>query len=209
MAPLAAAPAARARDASAATGADRRSRFEELAMPHVQALYRTALGLVRSPADAEDVVQETFLRAYRTFDGFEPGTNEKAWLFTILYSIVSNLRRTRRRKPQPRSLDEPTDDGESSPKEVVDWTGYEEILGNPRLHWDGSEAQRAVDALPEEFAEVVLMVDLVELTYEEAAAAIGCPVGTVRSRLYRARRRLASELRHLAATYGLTEGGGR
>lgn len=208
MGPSAAAPSSRARDASTAAPGERRRTFEELAMPHVQALYRTALGLVGSPADAEDVVQETFLRAYRTFDGFETGTNEKAWLFTILYSIVSNLRRTRRRKPPPRSLDEPLDE-EGSPREIVDWTGYEDILGNPRLHWDGSEAQRAVDALPDEFAEVVLMVDLVELTYDEAAAAIGCPVGTVRSRLYRARRRLAGELRRLAETYGLVGDGGR
>lgn len=206
MAPLAAAPVTGATETGRAAPSKRRRRFEHLAMPHVDALYHTALRLLRRPADAEDVVQETFLRAYRTFDNFEPGTNEKAWLFTILYSIVSNLRRARRRNPPPRPLDDAVEDEDAPAREIVDWTGYEEIIGNPKLHWDGSEAQQAVDALPDEFAAVVLMVDLADLSYEEAASVIGCPVGTVRSRLYRARRRLAGELRRLAASYGLAEG---
>ena len=190
-------------DSGRVRAADRRRRFEDLALPHLDALYRRALGLLRKPADAEDLVQETLLRAYRTFDNFEPGTNEKAWLFTILYSIASNLRRARWRKPLPKSLDEtPGRDG-APPREIVDWTGYEKIVRNPKLHWDGSQAERAVRALPEDLAEVVLLVDLEELTYEEVAGVIGCPVGTVRSRLHRARRRLCGELWELAASYGL------
>lgn len=186
-----------------ATTVDRRARFEALAMPHLDALYRTALGLVGKPEDAEEVVQETFLRAYRTFDNFRPGTREKAWLFTILYSIVSNLRRARWRKPPPQSLDE-TRDGDDGPRhEIADWTAMEQILDNPRLNWEASEARRAVDALPAEFATAVTLVDVEGLSYEEAAEVLTCPVGTVRSRLFRARRRLAEELRELAVTYGL------
>lgn len=208
MAPSAAASSGGARASASRGGAsDRRRRFEALALPHLELLYRTALGLVREPSEAEDLVQETCLRAYRTFDNFEPGTNEKAWLFTILYSIVSNLRRSRRRKPPPGSLEEGAEDEGSPQREIVDWSGYEEIVSNPRLHWDGSQAQRAVGALPLEFAQAVLLVDLAELSYEEAAAVIGCPVGTVRSRLSRARRRLAGRLRELAASYGLEAGG--
>lgn len=188
--------------------AARRRRFEALALPHLETLYRVAIGLVRAPHDAEDVVQETCLRAYRTFDNFEPGTNEKAWLFTILYSVASNLRRARRRNPAPRSLDESVEGGGEPPQEIVDWSGYEEIVSNPRLHWDGSRAQQAVRALPDGLAQAVVLVDVVELSYEEAAVVMGCPVGTVRSRLHRARRRLAGELRELAASYGLAKGGG-
>jgi len=179
----------------------RRERFEALVLPHLGSLYRVALRLTRNEADAADLVQETALRAYRTFANFEPGTNERAWLFTILYSIVANLSRARRRRPTEVSIDGEAERGRQ-PIEITDGAAEEEVLSNPRLTWEGSPAARALAELPSIFRLPVEMVDLEELTYEEAAAALGCPVGTLRSRLFRGRRRLAESLREFAREAG-------
>jgi len=171
-------------------------------MPHAAMLHRVARRRTRRAADAADLVQETFLRAYRTFDSFEEGTNERAWLLTILYSISSNLFRALRRRPLRVSLDAPSADGDRPRREIVDPEATEEILGNPRLSWEGSEAAKCLARLPAHFRRAVELVDLEELTYEEAAAALGCPVGTLRSRLFRARRRLAEQLGEVARAAG-------
>jgi RNA polymerase sigma-70 factor (ECF subfamily) len=194
-------------DRAAPTRSDR-DRFESLAMPHLAVLHRVALRLTRNGADAADLVQETFLRAYRTFASFREGTNERAWLFTILYSISANQHRARRRRPIEVSLDAP-DTEERRETEIADWSGTERILSNPRLSWEGSEAARALASLPERFRLPVQMIDLEELSYEEAAGVLGCPVGTLRSRLYRGRRRLALALREVARAAGLEVDGTR
>jgi len=165
---------------------DRRQAFERLALPFAPALYRTAHRLVGRPDDASDVVQETFLRAYRTFDNFEPGTNAKAWLFTVLYSIVSNRWRAERRRPEEVTVD----DVESR---------FGMALASPEANSEqallarleaSAEVDEALRALPDNQRLVVLLVDVEELSYEEAAAVLACPVGTVRSRLARGRRQL-------------------
>jgi RNA polymerase sigma-70 factor (ECF subfamily) len=179
-----------------------RERFEALAMPLARPLYGFALRLTRHSDDASDLVQETFLRAYRTFGSFRPGTNAKAWMFKILYSIHLNDAKRRERRPATTSMDGAYEDG---PMEIVDWSGTAEILTNPAIEWEGSEVEREVSALPEEFREAVLLVDLGDLTYEEAAKVAGCPVGTIRSRLARARLRLAERLRDLARSRGLVK----
>ncbi|HEV8579414.1 MAG TPA: sigma-70 family RNA polymerase sigma factor [Thermoanaerobaculia bacterium] len=179
-----------------------RDRFESLALPHLAALHRVAFGLTHHSADAADLVQETLLRAYRTFANFAPGTDEKAWLFTILYSIAANKFRTRQRRPTEVSI-EALEEQRQRAVEIADWRGQEEMLGNPRLAWEGSEVARALADLPEPFRVAVQLVDLGELSYEEAAAAAGCPVGTLRSRLFRGRRRLAAQLREVARAAGL------
>lgn len=181
---------------------DRRARFEALAMPHVGLLHRVARRRTRGVDDAADLVQETFLRAYRTFDSFEEGTNERAWLLTILNSISSNLFRALRRRPVRVSLDAPSEAIDRPAREIADPDATEEILENPRLSWEGSEAARCLARLPPRLRRAVELVDLEELTYEEAAAALGCPVGTVRSRLFRARRRLAEQLGDVARAAG-------
>jgi RNA polymerase sigma-70 factor (ECF subfamily) len=179
-----------------------RERFEALAMPLARPLYGFALRLTQRSDDAADLVQETFLRAYRTFASFRPGTNAKAWMFKILYSIHVNVALRRGRRPATTSMDNAYEDG---PMEIADWSGTAEILTNPAIDWEGSEVEREVSALPEEFREAVLLVDLGDLTYEEAAKVAGCPVGTIRSRLARARRRLAERLRDVARSRGLVK----
>jgi len=178
---------------------DRRRRFDGLIRPLLGPLYGTALRLTRNESDAADLVQECCVRAYRTFDNFTPGTNARAWLFTILYSIHVNAYHRRRRRPAQVSIDAVDADGQL---EIPDWSGTAAILGNPAIVWEGSAVERALARLPEPFRDVVVLVDLEELSYEEAASAMDCPVGTVRSRLHRARRALAIELRGLAETRG-------
>jgi RNA polymerase sigma-70 factor (ECF subfamily) len=179
-----------------------RSEFEVTALPVAPALYRTARRLTRGPEDARDVVQETMLRAYRTFDRFQAGTNVRAWLFTILYSILTNSWRRRQRTP------------EEVPLEIVE----ERFAGALRASGVDAESRllqrleaspeidSALGDLPEEYRAAVLLVDVEELSYEEAAAVLGCPVGTVRSRLHRARKLLFVALHDYARRAGVAEG---
>lgn len=171
----------------------RRTAFERLVSPLYTALYRTARRLAGGDADAPDLVQETCLRAFRTFDTFVPGTNAKAWLFTILYSIAINRARRRRREPE-------TLPGEEIDRRYESHTAEEPASG--ARQWTDDEVARAIGELPEPFREAVLLVDLEELTYEEAATSLGCPVGTLRSRLFRGRKLLAISLASYAARAG-------
>jgi RNA polymerase sigma-70 factor (ECF subfamily) len=156
--------------------------------------------LTRRPEDARDLVQETFLRAYRTFDGFTPGTNAKAWLLTILYSVFANRYRKARREPPAVPLEEVE----------ARFEGLLARSGAERASWSrdsapapaGPEVKHALAALAEPYRDAVLLVDVQELTYEEAAAALGCPVGTVRSRLFRARKLLFVALHDYARKAG-------
>lgn len=184
------------------TIAERRQAFEEEALPHLRRVYAMARRLDRDPMAVEDLVQETYLRAYRTFDNYRRGTNPLAWLLTILHSIHSNRRRRRWREPEAKD-DEKLETIAERAAQDRDWEqAFVESAGAGR--WGAGEAaDRALDALPAAFREVVLLVDLGELTYEEASRVLGCPVGTVRSRLARARRRLAVELAGYAEEKGL------
>jgi RNA polymerase sigma-70 factor (ECF subfamily) len=169
----------------------RREEFEMTALPLARRLYATALRITGRTDDALDVVQETFLRAYRTFDSFTTGTNLKAWLFTILRSVSMNRWRDERRRPAMVPLE--------------DWEarfGALAAAGPPTQDATSEEVRRALDGLPEEFRLAVLLVDVEGLTYDEAAAALGCPVGTVRSRLSRARRALFVALHDYARKAG-------
>jgi RNA polymerase sigma-70 factor (ECF subfamily) len=175
--------------------ADRRAEFERAALPHMNALYGMAHRLTRRTEDASDLVQETYLRAYRTFAGFVPGTNAKAWLFTILYSVFANRYRKERRTPREVPI-----------HELEERLAREDPLeGSPFA--DGGppaeEVERALAELPEPFRVAVLLVDVEELSYGEAAAALGCPVGTLRSRLHRARRLLYGMLQEYARRTGV------
>lgn len=169
-----------------------RADFEATALPFARPLYSTALRLTGRPDDALDVVQETFLRAFRTFHNFRAGTNPKAWLFTILRSVTTNRHRDDQRRPRLVPLDD-LDQRFAAHAAAGGPTGTEP---------DKGEVERALANLPEEFRLAVLLVDVEELTYEEAAEVLGCPVGTVRSRLARARRGLAVALQDYAAQAG-------
>lgn len=180
---------------------ERRARFEALALPHARSLYRTACRHL--PADAAaDVVQETFLRSYRTFDGFVAGSNEKAWLFTILYSIMSNRWRAERRAPEEVVIE----DLDTRFASALDGSGPDAERVLMEQLGAAPEIQRALDALPDIYRAAVLLVDVEELTYEEASAALACPVGTVRSRLARGRRLLFIALTDYARALRLLPG---
>jgi RNA polymerase sigma-70 factor, ECF subfamily len=179
---------------------EKRERFERTALPFLAAVYGMARRLTRSEEDASELSQETFLRAFRTFENFRPGTNCKAWLLTILHSIFVNRYRKAKRAPITVPLE-----------------GLEERLAGPESiepgaagkppEWSDAEVEAAFARLPVDFRSVVLMVDVEELTYEETAAALSCPVGTVRSRLFRARKLLAAALEEHARRAGYLGGG--
>lgn len=175
---------------------DRVREFEEVALVHMDALYRLALRLTRSRAEADDVVQETYLRAYRSFDRFNPGTNCRAWLFTILRNAFLNRLRAGRREVLEADVEERepprerTAGLESSP---------EEMFFQTVLHGD---IDRALNALPLAFREAVILADLEGLSYREVAEVLGCPIGTVMSRLSRGRRLLRAALAQFAREHG-------
>jgi len=177
------------------------ARFEAAALPFTGALYNQALHLTRRPEDASDMVQETYLRAYRTFSSFKEGTNCKAWLFTILYSIFVNKYRKEQREPDTVSIDELEETFHRTLADR-DWETNFAALAGSELDWKGPEVNHALAKLPENFRSAVLLVDVEGFTYEEAAAALDCPVGTLRSRLFRARRILFLQLHDYAQRMG-------
>lgn len=172
------------------------ARFERAALPFMGVLYHKALVLTRRPEDAGDLVQETFLRAFRNFSSFTEGTNCKAWLFTIQYSIFVNKYRKAQREPELLSIDEMD---ESFQRAISDPAWENDFAA---LDWKEPEVDDALGKLPEGFRAAVLLVDVEELSYEEAAGVLACPIGTLRSRLARARRMLFVELRDYARTKG-------
>ncbi len=170
--------------------------FEREALPHLDALYATALRLVRSPDDAGDLVQDTVLRAYRFFHQFTPGTNCRAWLMTILLNTFRNGYRRGAREQVAASEEEfstrveaesfARDPAESNPESLADNRAVE------------PEIERALDALPEEFRSALLLVDVQEMNYQEVSTALAIPVGTVKSRISRARAMMRKALRGFA-----------
>jgi RNA polymerase sigma-70 factor, ECF subfamily len=181
--------------------------FQQLALGHVDALFAAALRLTKNQGDAEDLVQDTFLRAYRFFDKFERGTNIKAWLFKILTNTFINRYR---RKVKERSL---TEGGElEAVHERLLAKDAQEYQSNPeqavfdRLLSD--DVLRAIDGLPDDFRMVVVLADLQEFSYREIAEIMECPVGTVMSRLYRGRRLLQKNLEGYAVELGIVKPSG-
>jgi RNA polymerase sigma-70 factor (ECF subfamily) len=168
----------------------RRAAFDAEALPHLDHLYGAAFFLCADRDRAGDLVQETVLRALRFFDRFEPGTNCRAWLLTILHNTFRNQYRSSRRERGQVDIDEPGAARAASEAAGIE-TNPETIVLSEMMDQEIVDALRA---LPEEFRSTVVLVDLQELSYEEAARALGCPVGTVRSRLSRGRRVLERKL---------------
>lgn len=172
---------------------------------HLDALYRNALRLTRNPADAEDLVQDTYVRAYRYQQRFQAGTNAKAWLFTIMANLFRNRYRTR----QSKIVEEPVDGAGNDfyIYERLREAGLPTHLRSPEdtvLGRDISpEVVRALDELPTPARMVVLLVDLEDFSYREVAQILGIKIGTVMSRLHRARRALQRKLWRLAREAGL------
>jgi RNA polymerase sigma-70 factor (ECF subfamily) len=177
----------RARPAPSSTDPGHRAAFESEALASIDGLYRTALRLARVPADAEDLVQDTYLKAFRAADRFERGTNLKAWLFTILHNTWRNARRDAGRDPV--DIDSETVEQAQTPSESQPTP--EQLLMRQTLDAD---LQHALDELPDVFRQAVWLRDVEEFSYAEIAAMLGVPVGTVMSRISRGRSALYRRL---------------
>lgn len=174
--------------------------FEEVALVHLDALYGLGLRLTHNRAEAEDLVQEAYLRAFKNFHRFNPGTNCRAWLFTILRNVFLNrIRRSGREVLEGDArLPDAGLDGLESPREGG---SPEEEFFQTVLHGD---VERALKTLPLPFREAVVLADLEGLTYREVAQVLGCPIGTVMSRLSRGRALLRRALGRFAREHGYT-----
>lgn len=182
--------------------AQTREEFERLTLEFLDPLYSAALRLTKNERDAEDLIQDTFLRAYRFFDKFERGTNLKAWLFKILTNTFINRYR---RKVKERAVV----DGQEreAVHEFFNSREASEAANNPEQYFFdrllSDDVLKAIDALPQDFRMVVVLADLQEFSYKEIAEVLQCPVGTVMSRLYRGRRLLQKSLRSYARDLGI------
>jgi RNA polymerase sigma-70 factor, ECF subfamily len=168
----------------------RHDEFEAVALPHLNDLYRTATRLLGSPGAADDVVQDVYLQAWKSFSRFEPGTNCRAWLYKILFHSLNHYRRKwlniRMVKESEEILEHTVAGGPPIPEQITD----EEMVA-------------ALAQVPEDFRAVVLLVDVEEFSYKEAAGVLNVPIGTVMSRLSRGRRLLREKLADLARSYGI------
>lgn len=183
-----------------------RERFEQEALQHLDALYRTALRMTRNPSDAEDLVQDALVRAFRFYDRFEPGTNFRAWLFKILTNTYINSYRRRQGRPAESSLE---DTEEFFLYNQINSDGADVVndVENTVLDRLGADAiQRAIDRLPPQFRTTVQLADVEGLSYAEVAEATNVAKGTVMSRLFRGRRLLQRALWDQARAAGFTAG---
>ena len=182
-----------------------KAKFSEQAMQYMDALYTAALRLTHNAADAEDLVQETYLKAYRGFGGFEEGTNLRAWLYRILTNTFINSYRSKKRRPDETDIEEVEDlylyrrlggleaaaASRSAEDELLDF-------------FTDAEVKEAVDALPEQFRLAVLLSDVEGFSYKEISEILDIPIGTVMSRLHRGRKALQRQLYEFAKSRHLT-----
>jgi RNA polymerase sigma-70 factor (ECF subfamily) len=181
-----------------------RDQFAAEALAHLDSMYGAAMRLTRSEADADDLVQDAFLKAYRFYDRFEPGTNMKAWLLRILTNtFINKYRRTHRERRVFESDDaEPVGDGVMSRAAM---RALQDPDGDAMRSLVSQEIQAALDELSEEHRLMIMLADVEELSYKEIADIVGCPIGTVMSRLHRARKQLQSRLVGHAVELGIIE----
>lgn len=177
-------------------GKDRDLEFERVALVHIDALFNVAVQMSRNVRDAEDLVQETYLKAYRFFDNFQKGTNCKAWLFCIMRNTFINRYRKLKKIPEEVDFDKISPFFESIKAEHFQSGDTPEHLFFSEILDD--EVQEALNSLPDEFRVTVILADLEGFSYKEIAAILGCPLGTVRSRLSRGRKQLQSKLMNYA-----------
>jgi len=181
--------------------------FDSQTMPYVDSLYNTAYRMTGNSQDAEDLVQETFFKAYKYYDKFQEGTNLKAWLFKILKNTFIN--NYRKKKLEPKSVE--FSDIEDSFEKIVRHDPDEQPL-DPESQYLANVmdegVKKALEALPHDYRMVVILADLEDFSYKEIAEILECPVGTVMSRLYRGRKLLEKALMRYAKTHGYMRGAG-
>jgi len=183
-----------------------KARFADVAMEHMDSLYAGALRMTRNPADAEDLVQETYLKAYRAFESFEEGTNLKAWLFRILTNTFINRYRQQKRRPDETDLDDVEDFYLYRRLGGIDEARISKSAEDTLLElFTDDEVKEALESLPESFRMAVLLADVEGFAYKEIAEILDIPIGTVMSRLHRGRKALQKRLYDFAVERGLID----
>lgn len=180
---------------SQVSGVERKKKeFEEVALQYMDSLYNAAMRMTRDGDDAQDLVQDAYLRAYRFFDKFQKGTNFKAWLFKILKNVYINKYRKEIKQPQMLEVSDVEASGGLSAKKTPEDEIFNSLLDD--------DVTSAIDELPEEFRLAIVLSDLEGLSYKEIAEILDCPIGTVMSRLHRGRRLLRDSLYEYARKRG-------